>query len=208
MGRWWRSMSGSSKIKRLDQIIIDGKEYDKVLFIHIPKTGGSSISNFIDTTTLDTWKKGKIHMHYSYDTAKVIENVPEDAFKFAVVRDPFTRAYSYYKHFNKINKINYTINDFLNVVEGTESFKDTPLVQFTQSYYLYSEGKNQMNKTYHFEKLKEFETDFGAKLGKDNKGLYTKEEYNRDYTNKIINRVLDIYEEDFVNFGYSTEFRR
>lgn len=201
-------MSSSSKIKDVTSININGNEYDKVLFIHIPKTAGVSITNLLDQTNLCHWKNEKTHSHYSYDTAKSIENLQGNIFKFSVVRDPFTRTYSYFKHFNKINKVNYNMNDFLNVVEGAASFKDTPLVQFNQSYYLYSEGKNQMDKTYRFENLKELEKDFGIKLPKSNKGDYSKEEYNADYTNKIVNRVLDIYEQDFINFGYSTEFKR
>lgn len=208
MGRWWGSMSSSRKIKELTSITISGKEYEKVLFIHIPKTAGVSIINMLDTTSLCLWKNHKVHSHYSYDTAKSVENIQDDIFKFSVVRDPFTRTYSYFKHFNKINKVNYSMDDFLNVVEGASSFKDTPLVQFTQSHYLFNDGKNQMDKTYKFENLKELEKDFGVKLGKDNKGVYSKEEYNNDYTNKVINRVLDIYEEDFINFGYSMDFRR
>ena len=52
-------MSGSSEIKGLDQIIVDGKEYNKVLFIHIPKTSGVSITKALDQTNLLNWKKDK-----------------------------------------------------------------------------------------------------------------------------------------------------
>ena len=58
-----------------------------------------------------------------------------------------------------------------------------------------------------FENLIELEKDFGFKLPSERKGNYTIEEYNEDYTYKTINRVLYIYEKDFINLGYSQEFK-
>lgn len=208
MGGRWRSLSSSSKIKNLDIININNKEYKNALFIHIPKTSGTSIVKALDNSTLFDWKKDKIHKHYSYATAKEIEFIPSDTFKFSIVRNPFTRTFSYFKHFNKYNNVNFSMNDFLNVVEGSKFYEETPLIKYTQSYYLYLDGKNEMDKTYRFENLQEFEQDFGKKLTTENVGIYSTIEYNNTYTNKIINRVLDIYEEDFINFGYSQNFER
>jgi hypothetical protein len=67
---------------------------------------------------------------------------------------------------------------------------------------------NNLDKVYRFENLKELEKDFGFKLPFENKGSYTSDEYYQDYTNRLVNRVLDIYEKDFINFGYSTEFKK
>jgi hypothetical protein len=202
-------MSGSSEIKGLDQIIVDGKEYNKVLFIHIPKTSGVSITKALDQTNLLNWKKDKLHNHKNFMTVRDTENIPEGTFKFSVVRDPFTRAYSYFKHFNKINTVSLSFNDFLNVVEGEKFYEKTPLVRFNQSHYIYDQWDiNNLDKIYKFENLKEIEKDFGFKLPFENKGIYTADEYYQDYTSKLVNRVLDIYEKDFINFGYSTEFKK
>lgn len=190
------------------ELNINDKTYSNALFIHIPKTSGTSIIKTLESSSLLDWKKSKLHKHYSYDTAQQIEFIPDNTFKFAVVRNPFTRTFSYLKHFNKYNNVNFSMNDFLNVVEGSVIYRETPLVKFNQSYYIYLDGKNQMDKTYRFENLEEFEKDFNVKLPKENQGIYSIEEYNSTYTNKIIDRVLDIYEEDFINFGYNQTFER
>lgn len=191
------------------ELNINNNIYTKALFIHIPKTSGVSITKALDQTDLLNWKKDKLHSHKDFITVRDTENIPEDTFKFSVVRDPFTRTYSYFKHFNKINKVNLSLNDFLNVVEGEKFYEKTPLIRFNQSYYIYDEfDVNNLDKIYRFENLKELEKDFGFKLPFENKGNYTTEEYYQDYTIKLINRVLDMYEKDFINFGYSTEFRR
>lgn len=188
---------------------IEEKEYTKALFIHIPKTSGVSIAKALDKTNLLNWKKDKLHNHKNFITVRDTESITKDTFKFSVVRDPFTRAYSYFKHFNKINTLNLSFDNFLNVVEGDKFYEKTPLIRFNQSYYIDDEwGMNNLDKVYRFENLEELEKDFGFKLPFENKGSYTSDEYYQDYTNKLVNRVLDIYEKDFINFGYSTEFKK
>jgi len=189
-------------------LIINNKEYDKALFIHIPKTAGTSISKELQKTNLLNWQNNRLNGHKSFMTVMDTENVLEDTFKFTVVRDPFTRAYSYFKHFNKVNNTNFLFNDFLDAVTGTVFYEQNPFIKFDQSHYIYSKDQtNTLDKIYKFENLIELEKDFGFKLPFERKGNYTLEEYNKDYTYKTINRVLYIYEKDFINLGYSQEFK-
>ena len=49
-------------------MIIKDKEYSAVLFVHIPKTAGSSISKILNEKNLDNWKREwpRHHDPYSY----------------------------------------------------------------------------------------------------------------------------------------------
>ena len=188
---------------------IDKKSYENSLFIHIPKTAGSSIFMALKNSKVFDWTDKDLKKHYAYRDANFLLGfIPEDIFKFTVVRNPFTRAYSYYKHFNKINNTNFKFKDFLNIVDHKKNYNKTPLIAFTQSYFIFDNGINQMNKTYRFENLKELENDFKISLPHWNVGEYNIKDSMLEFNDEIINKIIDIYEEDFINFGYSTEFRR
>ena len=65
----------------------------------------------------------------------------------------------------------------------------------------------QVNKLYKFENLTELEKDFGWSLGRYNVGQYNKELYIKDYTEEAVKITQELYEADFVNFEYSTNFK-
>ena len=69
------------------ELNINNNIYTKALFIHIPKTSGVSITKALDQTDLLNWKKDKLHSHKDFITVRDTENIPEDTFKFSVVRD-------------------------------------------------------------------------------------------------------------------------
>ena len=71
----------------------------KKLFVHIPKTGGTSILNSIDQSM---WNKSH---HAGHDPYFILQkqNDLRDVFSFCVVRNPYTRTFSYYNHFKRVN---------------------------------------------------------------------------------------------------------
>ena len=92
----------------------------KILFIHIPKTGGTTIGNILhpDSKPLrrDKWNKGKKYRdflegkehfaeHLSYDDYKLYARGQmmslEDFFVFTFVRNPYSRLYSGWKFVKK-----------------------------------------------------------------------------------------------------------
>ena len=188
-------------------MLINNKEYSKILFIHIPKTAGTSIFNIIDRKNLDSWKRKCKRSHESYLSLKSNNNITNDVFLFSVVRNPYTRTYSCFHQFNKTNKTNISFIQYLKNIINNEISIKTPLLHLPQSYYVIDDiDRIAVNKIYKFENLKELEIDFSWNLGFDNMGNYMVDLYNKDYTDEAIELTQKIYDSDFIRFGYSKIF--
>ena len=92
------------------------------------------------------------------------------------------------------------------MIEQGIATEKTPLIKYDQSFYIFEDGKTEMDKIYKFENISELEKDMNITLPKINVGSYSKEEYYKDYTSYLIDRVRIIYARDFRNLGYSDEF--
>jgi hypothetical protein len=185
------------------------------LFIHIPKTAGTSIKKILNCSIcLDSKFIG-------HEPLFLIEQCVSDFdrkkyFIFTVVRNPFTRAFSYYKHFCRINNVNIQFSDFLYLIKtkmsplfnfDNKNYTKTPLVLFNQSFYLFNKNNEiDIDKLYRFENLQDLENDHKISLPKENVGNYNLIEYLNCYSEKNINCVKDIYSQDFDNFSYSKNF--
>jgi hypothetical protein len=102
----------------------------KIIFIHIPKCAGSSISDFyFDQPKLD-WRtpnynllygwcpERKIHMQHAtpkelLETELIDKDIWKSYFKFAFVRNPWDRAYSDYLWLQKDRNIRGGFKDYL-----------------------------------------------------------------------------------------------
>ena len=184
-----------------------GKDYDSLLFVHIPKTAGSSISKILDDNKLDNWTRGYPRHHDPYFYLKAKNNINDKVFSFSVVRNPYTRTYSCYRQFNKANKTDVSFMTYLNNILEKKISKQTPLLHLEQSFYVIGQDdKVQVTKLYKFEDLKELEKDLSWKIESINVGDYTKDMYNEAYTNIAKDIVKRLYEFDFSVFGYSMDF--
>lgn len=187
-------------------MIIGGKDYESVLFVHIPKTAGSSISKILYDNNLDNWNRGWPRHHDPYFYLKENNNIDNTVFSFSVVRNPYRRTYSCFNQYNRVNKIKLSFIEYLkNIKDGIVS-PTTPLLHLPQSFYIIKNNKIQINKVYKFENLNEFESDFGWKLGFYNRGDYMIQSYINDYTEEAIKITKELYAEDFANFEYSLDF--
>lgn len=183
------------------------KEYDKVLFVHIPKTAGSSISKILNDNNLDNWKREYPRHHDPYFYLKDNNEVNDKVFSFSVVRNPYTRTYSCYKQFNKANRTDISFITYLNNILEKKISSHTPLLHLPQSFYVVGQGNNiQVTKLYKFENLKELEQDLNWKIDSYNVGDYTKDMYRDAYTEIAIDIVEKLYEFDFSVFGYDMDF--
>ena len=187
-------------------MIIKDKEYSAVLFVHIPKTAGSSISKILNEKNLDNWKREWPRHHDPYSYLKEANLIDDSVFSFAVVRNPYTRTYSCYKQYNKTNQTNISFSEYLNNIKQGKISPISPLLHIPQSFYVIDQDIIQVDRIYKFENLKELEEELEWTLGFYNVGNYVVESYIEDYTDEAIDMVQDFYSSDFINFAYSKDF--
>lgn len=189
-------------------MIIKQKDYDKVLFVHIPKTAGSSISKILYDNDLDNWNRVWPRHHDPYSYLKEANLIDDSVFSFAVVRNPYTRTYSCYKQYNKTNQTNISFSKYLDNIKQGKISTISPLLHIPQSFYVVDQDTVQVDRLYRFENLKELEEELGWTLGFYNVGNYMVESYIEDYTDEAIDMVQDFYSSDFINFAYSKDFNQ
>jgi hypothetical protein len=187
-------------------MIIKDKEYSAVLFVHIPKTAGSSISKILNEKNLDNWKREWPRHHDPYSYLKEANLIDDSVFSFAVVRNPYTRTYSCYKQYNKTNQTDISFSEYLNNIKQGKISPISPLLHIPQSFYVIDQDIVQVDRIYKFENLKELEEELEWTLGFYNVGNYVVESYIEDYTDEAIDMVQDFYSSDFINFAYSKDF--
>lgn len=179
-------------------------------FIHITKTGGTSIRRYLKMPELSN-ATGKKHMGYD-EMRKMIhpQRFSELRF-FAVVREPFDRIRSYWQYLMR---------------ERTEAGEDTaPFdkflqqkliqerrgnIQRLQSDYLKEQGAFQDH--VHLLRFENLESEFKA-FAKSNEmktletfphqnSSFVPERFNGDYTPAMRDLVREFFQEDFERFGY------
>lgn len=185
-----------------------GKSYNKILFVHIPKTAGSSISKILYDNNLDDWKRAWPRHHDPFFYLKEHNNIDDSVFSFSVARNPYTRTYSCFKQYNKANNTDISFMEYLDNILQNNISQITPLLHLPQSFYVMEENTLQVNKLYKFENLKELENDLGWTLGYYNVGKYVVESYISDYTEEAVEITKELYGTDFYNFGYSLDFNK
>lgn len=182
------------------------KEYNNILFVHIPKTAGTSIFNIIDENKLDNWKRSYPRRHDPYFSLKQDNVIGTDTYSFSVVRNPYRRTYSCFVQYNKTNRSKISFIEYLTNIQNNKISQSTPMLHLPQSFYIF-EGQNlQVTKIYKFENLQELEKDFNWNLSVSNTGNYMVELYCEDYTEKAIKITQELYGIDFANFDYSLNF--
>jgi hypothetical protein len=189
-------------------MFIKEKHYSQVLFVHIPKTAGSSISKVLNDKDLDNWNRAWPRHHDPYSYLKSVNKIDDNVFSFSVVRNPYTRTYSCYKQFNKVNKTDISFTKYLDNIKKNNISTITPLLHISQSFYVMDKDIVQVNRLYRFENLKELEDELGWTLGFYNVGNYVVESYVEDYTEEAIEMTQDLYSSDFINFSYSKDFNK
>lgn len=191
-----------------------------ILFVHIPKTGGTSINNVLASQYRWNMPPVPFKNHQPLFVVEKYNNLA-NYHVFTVVRNPYKRAYSYYRHYQRMQHIELPFEEFLLLVQSKRKNVDqvkylplimasddrTPFIGFTQTFYtLTADGNVGVNKIYKVESLTELEQDLNISIPKINVGNYNDEMYYESYTQDMIDLVREIYAEDFTNFGYTTDF--
>ena len=186
----------------------------KFSFIHIPKTGGSSIQKLMENSN----NKVRLHDHFSYTYKKSIDNDPN--IKFTIVRNPYDRLVSAFHYLKKGGANNKTDLEFQKKLEKFHSFKDFinnfdnklmyDIFHFVPQYeYIVFNNNLMIDNILHLENINNEFKNFCLKynLGEiifpntnksshENYTIYIKDKNIRD-------KIYKLYEKDFNLLNYS-----
>jgi len=226
----WREFSGMvkdySKINILRDYFIS-RSQPNLLFIWIPKSAGTSIYNAIGARKFKTVEKIKHrfcgrgivtfgHMDYSKLVTEgyIPKKFDENAFKFAIVRDPYDRAvslYVYLKNRKKLDPDNLSFLDFLRKLNdhgidpiGLYNFQGlshcNPQVRWLENIKIDFIGR--------FESLEHDMNSIQSKLCTSelhipHKNTSSRNKTSEYYCQESIELVDYIYREDFDTLSYS-----
>ena len=202
----------------------------KCIFVHIPKTGGSSIENVIwplksDRTIENLWM-GYVKPYYNkYQTGgmqhltaeqirtEIGEDIFKSYYKFAVVRNPWEKAVSQYVYMKRKRK---DLRQFIGMRRWT-SFKNylqlipkRTHVQWMKQMEFLTDGQNNVlvDKVLRFEHL---ESEFQKVM--DHLGIHDtqlphvnqskRKHYTKYYDDVSIQMVADFYREDIRRLEYT-----
>ena len=204
---------------------------NKLIFFHIPKNAGTSISSLLlknenfyypwvilskilrkfkrtDNFFFDNFQK-KIYLFTSHETVRTIERkisseIYDNFFKFAVVRNPYSRFVSRYNYMKSTN----TLKE-LSFPEFLKKHVELSLIADQQYRFLLNKnGKIGVNKIIKFENINEEMTELSKannlKLSKFKKlNISTTENYKDYYDTNTKKIVEDFCKEDLEFFNYS-----
>lgn len=163
----------------------------KCIFIHIPKTAGTSISNFYFPTKELNWKKPNYNLlygwcpkrkiHLQHATSKQLlelelikPEIWESYFKFTFVRDPYDRAYSDYYWIMEDRQVEGSFVEYINRTgEFNKILSDNSVMTFRgdhlvpQTNFFDFEGNYKMDFIGRFEQIDKAVFYINKKLGID-----------------------------------------
>jgi len=183
----------------------------KWAFIHIPKTGGTSLTSIIQN--IEGSELVAVH-----DSIRAFDDV-SNFFIFTIVRNPFTRIASAYSHRLRKNEYKKSFGEF--ITELSENHLDL----IPQSYYI-NAGKDENKKVSFIAKYENYTNDIQKILKKINhrssiphlnrnpiydkhpnlnQEKFYKNLYSQDW---MIENILERYKDDFKIFNYELDLPR
>jgi hypothetical protein len=186
---------------------------NEFLFVHIPKTAGSSIRTSLEVLNSNNWKRIQKKIHHDFITdLRKYNTISKNTKIFTVVRNPYTRLISYYFHFHRANEyynrdgsLTYSLMDFLSIIEEKKPRIITPMIIYDQTEYILEKNGNLLDgKIFRYENLSEVEKFLNIKIPNINVGNYNQFEFHKFFTPEIIKKTKEIYARDFEMLNYST----
>lgn len=202
----------------------------RAIFFHVGKTAGTSIEQMIAPGERDPFVANRDEM-YGYDetlnaylhhaTCKATRDIvdPEifaSYFKFAIVRNPFTRMISAYYYLYKQNQeLHGDFRDFVMKLPdlATHPAKRHGSHHLAQVHYTHIDGERAVDYIGRFEDLATCIAEINARIGIDATLPRVNETRHPDYPagdkrtaydDEMIDVIRTVYAEDFQEFGYDT----
>lgn len=224
----------------------------RFLFIHIPKTGGTSLN-------LSLAQYGRLSERLAYEGSsipglsrllalatggKTVERLTgfqahasrativkalgedriNDLFSFAVTRNPFTRAVSYYAHCRRLPvhaehelAMKYSFADFVRFELDRHARSKPPAMRFTQRQYVWDPvtQKTAVNALLAMERLEDDVRELEVALNLPaplRLGFHNRNEAPPDNIEALfedtVRDFIAILDDEFDRFGYSTDISR
>ena len=183
-----------------------------LIFVHIPKTGGTSIHKALDLP--DPRRAAGLRKHHP--ATEIAAHFPDErwqnAFKFAFVRNPYTRLVSHYFYRKKEGRIlkhygrELSFNDWVQRALGAEQPGN-----LRPQYEWVADQNGQLMLDY-IGKFEQLSLDFTEILNRVGLRLKKLPHLNRNAASinyldlyDVVSQQLaaDFYHEDFQRFGYS-----
>jgi REP element-mobilizing transposase RayT len=204
----------------------------KIIFIHIPKTGGTSISKMLFGNThyshqhllgpvINVKGKPRRASHCTFEEIQSILQFNIEEFdKITCVRNPYDRIKSEYYFLKKNNVIHpalgdvkkLTFKDFLIKLEKEfETLEKKCYNIWSEDYFIHflpqieflRVGKEIIDtKIFRFEKFEEVEKYFNNKVHLNYNPLNRIKDYKKEYDEEMVEIVQKLYKEDLEYFGY------
>jgi len=198
----------------------------KILFLHIPKTAGQSITRFLMENENEPYSlknskfgliynnksklKGPKHYHHlhlqEYQTLNIVDNL-QDYFKFTVFRNPYSRFISAFK-FNQSQHNYDSYKDFIKYFSNKKfSKKEVMFRHFIPQTWYIDYNIDNIDQYFFQERLNELETfffkkfNFTKKIGHEN----ISKKQTKDLDNYTKDFIKDFYKKDFKILGYKYE---
>lgn len=191
----------------------------KIVFIHIPKTGGSSIEKFLKIYGHNNMGSNKIYdplimfgkgsQHYSYE--KILENSEKDVseyFSFCFVRNPWDRIVSEFFWRQKHNgfREETSFRDFIYLIKES-NIKFKPHFIDQKSFIC---GENDKILVDFVGRFENFQQDFEHVCKKNDlkierapyKNKSERKHYKEYYDEETMQVVYDMYQNDIDFFNY------
>jgi len=190
----------------------------KIIFIHIPKTAGSSIEHLLrdegryELDFIGVRNGRSTHHYMGIELKLILKDLYPKYYKFSFVRNPYDRLVSEYfwcRINNVGHKFNKTFDEFLDyvedVVKNKKFFKPIENDHFIPQYsFLFFNNKLLVNNIFKYEDLETV----GPLIKKRLKIKTTLQHLNKSVKNEITltqeqkDRVYNLYKIDFETFNY------
>lgn len=199
--------------------------YNNIAFIHVPKTGGNSISSLIYNSEYFITKYINILINYDHylllhAPASLVKNNENVSDMIAFVRNPYTRFISMFCKSKDLNMHNYPIN-IEGLVQFCNDFKTSNLnneiIFKPMTYFIYDNSTCLVKNILRFEDFDNEVLVYLKLMGVENNPHipqtipYINNNIHINNNNyqelyvaypALYNFVNEIYEEDFINFNY------
>ena len=190
----------------------------KIIFIHIPKTAGSSIEHLLrdegkyELDFIGVRNGRSTHHYMGIELKMILKELYPTYYKFSFVRNPYDRLISEYfwcRINNVGHKFNKTFDEFLDYVEDViknkKFFKPIENDHFIPQYsFLFFNNKLIVNNIFKYEDIETV----GPLIKKRLKIKTSLQHLNKSVKNEITltqdqkDRIYNLYQIDFETFNY------